>query len=260
MQDLSFLAQAAVAAVKEGGNIILEAWHKPRKITMKGKIDLVTETDFAVQAFLKEKLNHILPEASFVGEEGDKQSGEAARFSWIVDPVDGTTNFVHKIPFVATSVALCDNGRPCLGIVNAPLCGECFHAVRGGGAFCDDRPIKVSAIDKLVGAVIGTGFPYDINPGLKTILARLAAVLPATQGLRRLGAAALDLSYVACGRLDGFYEAELKPWDMAAGWLIVEEAGGAVTSIDGEPACLGAPLVATNGKIHNDLLGLLKDD
>lgn len=258
LENYSSLLESALPVIKKAGEIISHAWNKPRSTRHKGPIDLVTETDLAVQAFLKDELSAILPEAGFVGEEGDGEKDVEQELAWIVDPVDGTTNFVHKIPMVAVSVALARRGRPVLGVVLAPIMGECYRAVVGGGAFLNDSPIKTSSVTESRDAVVATGFPYEINPNLEDLLAKLKRVLPETQGLRRLGSAALDLCYVACGRMDAYYEAILKPWDMAAGWLIVEEAGGKTTSMDGTPTRAGAPLLASNGLIHDQMLELLK--
>ncbi|MBD5607368.1 MAG: inositol monophosphatase [Desulfovibrio sp.] len=256
-ENYSSLLESALPVIKKAGEIISDAWNQPRTTRHKGAIDLVTETDLAVQAFLKDELSRLLPDAGFVGEEGDDEKNVDQELAWIVDPVDGTTNFVHKIPMVAVSVALARRGRPALGVVFAPIMGECFRAVSGGGAFLNDSPIKTSSVRDLRDAVVATGFPYEVKPNLAALLANLKKVLPETQGLRRLGSAALDLCYVACGRMDAYYEAILKPWDMAAGWLIVEEAGGKTTAMDGTPTRPWTPLLASNGPIHDKMLDLL---
>ena len=256
-ENFANLLDPTLAVVKKAGEIIINAWDKPRNTRHKGKIDLVTETDVAVQDFLKEQLSKISPEAGFVGEEGDGEKDVDQELAWIVDPVDGTTNFVHKIPMVAVSVALALKGSPALGIVYAPMLGECYRAVAGSGAFLNDSPIKTSSVSELHDAVVATGFPYHIKPNLGELLSRLENVLPETQGLRRLGSAALDLCFVACGRMDAYYEAILKPWDMEAGWLIVEEAGGKTSTLSGEPTRPGGPLLASNGLIHEKMLNLL---
>lgn len=239
------------------GQIIGRAWGLPRAVRHKGRADLVTNTDFEVQAFLRRELNSLLPEAGFLGEEDDGEKTANADLLWVVDPVDGTTNFVHRIPLVAISLALCAKGKPVLGIVNSPILGEIFYAVKGTGAFLNENPIHVSGAATLEDSLVCTGFPYDLKDGLDQMVKILKAVLPATQGLRRLGSAATDLAYVACGRLDAFYESCLKPWDMAAGWLLVEEAGGRITMMDGSEMSLGASLLSSNGHIHDSMLRLL---
>ncbi len=255
--NYSALLERTVEVARAAGDIIARAWDAPRAARHKGKIDLVTETDIAVQAFLKEQLRPVAPGADFVGEEGEDNKNVDQSLTWIVDPVDGTTNFVHRLPFVAVSIALAQCGKPVLGVVFAPKTGECFSAAKGEGAFLNDRAIAVSEVRELTDAVVATGFPYDVDPSLDEILSRLARVLPKTQGLRRFGSAALDLCYAACGRIDIYYEAILKPWDMAAGWLIVEEAGGKVTALDGTEARAGGPVLASNGHLHEKALDML---
>ncbi|WP_421901899.1 inositol monophosphatase family protein [Maridesulfovibrio sp.] len=252
------LLEKATAAVLEAGEIIKESYNKPKKIKHKGRIDLVTETDLAVEKFLKAKLAKILPESSFLAEE---TSGDAELVdrTWIIDPLDGTTNFAHGLPMVATSVALWENGQVVLGIVNLPILNEVFTAVRGGGAFMNGEPIHVSDCDSLEESLIATGFPYAIEEHVDFITDALSRVLVKTQGVRRPGAAAFDLAYTACGRYEGYYENSLKPWDMAAGWLLVEEAGGRVTEYGlGEFNLYSPTILATNSRIHKKLDGLIQ--
>lgn len=257
--DASFMREC-LAATRQACEIIKKNWNSPHAVRHKGAIDLVTETDLAVQEFLRASLSSLLPEASFVGEESDTPGGRPdpdRGLCWIVDPVDGTTNFVHRIPFVGTSVALCENGHPILGIVNVPMLGECFHAIKDGQAFLNNVPVIASTVDSLTDALACTGFPYEVQPRLPALMDRLERVLPATQGLRRLGAASVDLAYVACGRLDVFYEDGLRPWDMAAGWLLVERAGGLATHFDGSPLKFNGSLLATNGLVHESMVETL---
>ncbi len=252
------LLSPGIDIVMEASAIVRDNWNRPHDITHKGAIDLVTETDVKVQAFLREALSKLLPEANFIGEEECSANADPAKgLCWIVDPVDGTTNFVHRIPMVGVSVALCDDGRPVLGIIDAPMLTECFYAVKGGGAWLNGQRVQVSETASVQNALVATGFPYDPLPDFAGIMRRLANILPTTQGLRRLGAASLDLAYVACGRLDAFYECGLKPWDMAAGWLIVMEAGGMISDFNGAPVKFGAPLCASNGRVHEAILKLL---
>ena len=223
----------------------------------KGRIDLVTQTDLAVEAFLKEKLANLVPGATFMAEESSESEKEPDGLCWIIDPVDGTTNFVHRIPQVATSVALWNKDHVELGVVNIPMMNECFSAQRGQGAYLNGAPISVSKAETLGDALVATGFPYDFGGRLDRILERLSLVLPKSQGLRRIGAAAVDMAYVACGRLDMFYEEGLKPWDFAAGLLLVEEAGGKVTNLRGEALHFGEVLMASNGLVHLEAVDLL---
>lgn len=250
--------QSALQAVTAAGSIITDAWDKPRTITHKGRIDLVTETDVAVENDLKRRLHEILPEAGFLAEES-AAGAPLGELTWIIDPVDGTTNFAHGIPFVASSVGLWHRDRVVLGIVNAPVLGECYHAVRGGGAYVNGKPLHVSATQEPEQAVIAIGFPYSIQEDVDEVMRRLRAVVLATQGVRRNGAAALDLAYVAAGRCDAFYEIRLNPWDTSAGWLLVEEAGGRVGNLDtGGPYDLYARgILATNGHLHDAMQHIL---
>lgn len=250
--QLQELLEEARRTVEASGRLVCANWRRPRTIQhKKSPKDLVTETDLAVEALLRESLGALLPQAGFLGEEGGASAGDA-ELMWVVDPVDGTTNFAHGIPFVATSVALCHRGSPVLGLVNLPILGELFSAARGLGAWLDGEAIRVSQAATLIEAVVATGFPYDIAPHLKNILRQLELAMPATQGVRRPGAAALDLAYVACGRFDAFFEFALNPWDTAAGVLLVQEAGGRVGRmlVDG-PYEPGAPdILVSNAQLY----------
>lgn len=262
LPDSEELLLSCMEIVRKSGKIITNAWNKPDIIHHKALTDLVTETDLAVQAFLQKELTDLLPEAAFIGEEGiSSDPGQASPdkdLCWIVDPVDGTTNFVHRLPFVASSVALWNKGEPLLGIVNAPMLQELFYSRKNNGAFCNGKKLKVSSASHASEALVCTGFPYSPLPELPAIMGRLERIIPATQGLRRLGAAALDLSYVASGRLDAFYETCLKPWDMAAGVLLVAEAGGKVSDFYGQTYKFGQPLLADNGILHEIMLELVR--
>jgi len=257
-KDLRQLAVAAQAAVAAAGDIIRSHWDKPSEITHKGRIDLVTGTDLAVEVALKESLSRLLPGSTFLAEES-AAALDPDELTWIIDPVDGTTNFAHRVPFVATSVALWAGGQNVLGFVNVPILNEMFHAIRSVGAFLNGRPIRVSTIDRLEDSLVATGFPYSVREDIRPIMTRLEAVLVTAQGLRRHGAAAIDLAYVACGHTEAFYEQGLKPWDTAAGWLLVEEAGGRVTRFDpAEPYSLRSPgILASNGLVHEAMGALL---
>lgn len=252
------LLRDCVEIVRQSGEIVREHWSQPSQVRHKGSIDLVTQTDLAVEAFLKERLGALLPEAGFLAEESSRPDAEPDGLCWIIDPVDGTTNFVHRIPQVGTSVALWREGRAELGVVNVPMLEQCFYASRGQGAFCNGSPIAVSRATALADCLAGTGFPYDFTRRLERVLDRLARVLPCTQGLRRMGAASVDLAYVACGKLDFFYEEGLKPWDFAAGVLLVEEAGGRVSNLTGAPLRFGQTVLASNGLVHAQAVDLLR--
>ncbi|WCM39007.1 inositol monophosphatase family protein [Thermus antranikianii] len=223
--------------------------------TKSGPTDLVTQADRESEEAIKELLLSRFPEAGFLGEEGGSEGDKALRF--IVDPLDGTVNYAHGFPFYGVSLALEVEGKIQVGVVLDTSRDEAFYAVRGEGAFLNGRPIRVTERKELLGSLLATGFPYDVakDPENLTYFHRALS-----RGLlvRRPGAAALDLVYVAAGRLEGFWEVKLNPWDVAAGWLIVEEAGGKVTDLEGRPYRLGHRyIVATNGHIHEALIQTL---
>lgn len=253
------LANRLVSLVKSAGDIIVRHWGLVSHARHKGRIDLVTETDEAVEAFLVRELRGLLPTAGILAEESGASGPKTDDLRWIIDPVDGTTNFVHRLPHVGVSVALWHRDQPLLGVVHAPMLGECYWALRGGGAFCNGSPLRVSTAHCLEESLVATGIPYTIREDLPHILAQLAAVLPRTQNLRRMGAASLDLAYVAAGHLDAYFETGLKPWDVAAGILLVTEAGGRVSRSDGEPFAFGDEILASNGRIHEDMRRLLRE-
>lgn len=251
------LVNGFLERIRTAGEIIREQWDDDKRITFKGGIDLVTQTDLAVEAYLLKSLPKLLPGSTVLAEESHTSLAPGS-LSWIVDPVDGTTNYAHGLPMVAVSVALWRDGRAELGAVYAPMLDELFWAVRGGGTFLNEQPVTVSTTKELQQSLIATGFPYSVATKAHTICSRLERVLAASQGVRRFGSAAIDLAYTACGRFDGFYETDLKPWDTAAGWLLVEEAGGRVSGADGKAYELGEEMiVATNGRMHDELLALL---
>lgn len=251
------LLKKVAAIVGEAGEIIRDHAAKPRDIRYKGRIDLVTATDLAVEDFLRGKLADLVPGSSLLAEEGSPEASVVEN-TWIIDPVDGTTNFAHNLPFVGTSVALWQNGDIALGVVNAPLLNECFTAAKGYGAYKNNTPIQVSATETLEQSLIATGFPYSMDCELEGIVRRLELVLPRTRGVRRCGSASLDLAYVAAGCYEGFYERPLNLWDVAAGWLLVREAGGVMTRLDGSPFTINdRDILASNGKIHAALRDLM---
>lgn len=259
--DIAGLMDDVRDIVLASGRMIVENSRQPKDVRKKGGNDLVTGTDIAVEEMLKERLGSLLPGSRFLAEE----SAAATSLSdgtWIIDPLDGTTNFAHGLPFVATSVALWLEGGPVLGVVNLPLLGELFCATRDGGAECNGESVRVSDTSELSQSLVATGFPYDVNRFLPEILGNLERMLPNTRGVRRPGAAALDLAYVACGRYDGFYESALKPWDTAAGILLVLEAGGRVSRYaHDEPYELGdLSILASNGKVHEQMSRLLRSE
>jgi myo-inositol-1(or 4)-monophosphatase len=257
-KDLAGLVTEAGRAVAAAGDIVRSHWDQPSTVTRKGRIDLVTQTDLAVEEALKESLSGLLPGSTFLAEES-AETLDPGELTWIIDPLDGTTNFAHRLPFVATSVALWSGGQSVLGFVNAPVMGEMFHAVIGGGAYCNGRPIVVSRVEGLEDSLVATGFPYTVREDIRQLMADLENMLINSQGVRRPGAASIDLAYTAAGRFDAFYEIGLKPWDTAAGWLLVTEAGGRVSQYDpNQPYNLNSRgILASNGLVHEAVAGLL---
>jgi myo-inositol-1(or 4)-monophosphatase len=241
--------EAALSAAKEAGEVLRKGFGWQHSVRYKGEVDLVTEVDEQAEQVIREILLGAFPTYGMLAEEGGTLVGEEdAR--WIVDPLDGTTNYAHGLPFFCVSVALERSGRVVLGVVHDPMHEETFVAERGGGATLNGEPIKVSDTEELIRALIATGFPYDRAemPEALELFGRFAAT---TQGMRRLGSAALDLCYVASGRLDGYYERGIWAWDIAAGNLILEEAGGKVTNYRGGILDLeGREIVASNGALH----------
>jgi myo-inositol-1(or 4)-monophosphatase len=257
-EQKTWLAAACRAALA-AGSLIRERYEQPHTITLKGAIDLVTETDVAAEAAITASLAVDTPGIPVMAEETKASHATAAERLWIVDPLDGTTNFAHGFPFFAVSIALLDRGTPMAGVVYAPLFDELFHAVRGCGARLNGRTISVTGTPRLIEALVATGFPYQVEATLSTVIRQMQTVLPLVRDIRRAGAAALDLAYVACGRLDVFYEMNLQPWDTAAGWLLVQEAGGMATTFSGAPFSPFSPdILASNTILHSQFLELLK--
>ena len=253
---LTIACRAALAA----GRLIKKRYNPPHDITMKGDINLVTETDLAAEATIIASLHQDTPDIFVMAEESvaTHNSERPSRF-WVVDPLDGTTNFAHGFPFFAVSIALVENGMPLVGVVYAPMLDELFCATKNGGAWLNGHSIRVAGTHRLIESLIGTGFPYLRHQNLPKVMRQLEMVLARVRDVRRAGAAALDLAYVACGRLDGFYEINLQPWDTAAGWLLVEEAGGKVTNLSGGEFSPFMPaILASNNKLHQSLLQLLQ--
>lgn len=256
--DIEAVTHTALQAADRGGQVLRRHFGRLTQITKKGATDLVTEADLAAEAAIVETLRTAFPSHGILAEEGGRIAGQEAAL-WIVDPLDGTTNFAHGLPLFAVSIALSEAGRLVHGVVFNPVSGELFCATAGRGATRNGRPIRVSPCASPGDALLATGFPYDAREPLRrSILRRLSAALAACRGIRRIGAAALDLCYVACGRMDGFWEEGLKPWDTAAGVLLVREAGGRVTDLDGREFDPEMPTVlATNGRLHPQLTRLL---
>ncbi len=244
--------------VLEAGRLIKEKFGRAVFVDFKGEIDLVTEVDRESEAMITRALQEAFPRDDILGEEtGSSAKGRGDR-RWLVDPLDGTTNFAHAYPFVSVSVALEAGGEIILGVVYDPLRDELFTAERGKGASLNGEEIAVSKTGELGACLVATGFPYDIKKSPEGHMEDLGRILAATQGIIRDGSAALDLCYVATGRFDGYYERKLSPWDTAAGKLIVEEAGGRVTDFaGGRYSHYGKEILATNGRVHEAISRLL---
>ncbi len=254
--------RVARAAVDEAGTRLRATWRTAQTIHYKGAVDIVTDTDREVEAVVTARLRSAFPDHLIVAEEAASgaplQPPPGTTYVWYLDPLDGTTNFAHAYPHFAVSLALARGPELLLAIVHDPLRDETFAARRGGGATLNDDPITVSRIDRLDAALLGTGFPYDRRAHRDFYLAFAADFMGSAQGIRRNGSAALDLCYVACGRLDGFWEWKLHPWDTAAGVLIVREAHGTVSDFRGAPFDLfGQQTLASNGRLHAAMVDTL---
>lgn len=254
--------RAAVAAAREAGEMIREHAGRIGRIGVraKGLNDLVTEVDEAAQELIIRRLQETFPASRFLAEEGEDFSevDGGAGYQWIIDPIDGTTNFMHGVPPFAVSIALRDGEMLVVGVVLEVSRGELYTAVRGGGLWVDGERRQVSTTDTLKDSLITTGFPYREVAHVEEYLTVLGDFMRRSRGVRRPGSAAIDLAYVAAGRFDGFFETGLDPWDVAAGTLLVEEAGGRVTDYgDGRNPIFAKQILATNAAIHAEMLGLL---
>jgi myo-inositol-1(or 4)-monophosphatase len=255
------MLNTAVKAARKAGSIITRASFDLDKLTIRSKQqhDFVSEVDHAAEEAIIAVLHEAYPGHGFLGEESGYKDREA-EYLWVIDPLDGTTNFLHGLPQYCVSIGLLHKGVPSQAVVFDPNRNELFTATRGVGAYLNDRRIRVSKTDKVENALIGTGFPFKQIGDVDEYLRMLKNVMKASCGVRRPGAAALDLAWLACGRIDGFWERGLSPWDMAAGALLIREAGGLVADLDGGEAFLDkGHIVAANGKIFAALLKLLHD-
>jgi myo-inositol-1(or 4)-monophosphatase len=258
--DPVFLA-TTVEIVLRAGEIQMSRRESGFQIDKKGTIDLVTEVDLECEKMCRAVLAERFPHHDILAEELSSGPGQprTTRHRWVFDPLDGTTNYAHGLPVFCASLALEIDGRAEVGAIYDPTRKELFTGERGQGAFVNGTRLRVSETRNLLDALLVTGFPYDVHEKLVPLLAMFGAFLGHARAVRRLGSAALDLCYVAAGRIDGFWEQTLKPWDVAAGALIVEEAGGRITGMDGsrfDPAA--AHLVASNGQIHEAMLDVIK--
>jgi myo-inositol-1(or 4)-monophosphatase len=255
-----FLA-TAIEIVLRAGEIQMSRRESGFHVNKKGTIDLVTEVDLECERMCRTVLGDRFPEHDILAEELSSGTiqGRSSRHRWVFDPLDGTTNYAHGLPVFCASLALEIDGRVEVGAIYDPTRKELFTSERGEGAFLNGTRLRVSETDVLLDALLVTGFPYDVHQKLVPLVAMFGAFLGEARAVRRLGSAALDLCYIAAGRFDGFWEQSLRPWDVAAGALIVEEAGGRVTGMDGTPFDpAAAHLVASNGRIHEAMLQVIE--
>ena len=252
-KELKFARETAYDA----GGILHKSFYHKHQVHLKGRVDLVTEADLKSEKYIKRQIERNFPAHSILAEEAgltDKRTD----FVWIIDPLDGTTNYAHGYPAYCVSIGLEVAGEMAVGAVYNPVLDEMFYARSGGGAYLNRRRIKVSAEKKLAASLLATGFPYDIAETKIDNLGNFGRMYKISRGIRRGGSAALDLCYLACGRFDGFWELKLHPWDTAAALVIVREAGGRVTAIDdGKYSIYDKDILASNGKIHRQMQKVL---
>lgn len=252
------MLEAAIEAARAGVRAVRE--HPTWRVDFKGAVDLVTEVDVACEEAVRQALERATPGVPVLAEEGGGAWQAATR--WVVDPLDGTVNFVHGFPCYCLAIAFEDEGRVTASVTYDLVHDRLYRASRGGGAWLDDRRLQVSDCAVLDHALLASGFAYDRRERAAQYLRFVQRALERAQGFRRCGSAAMDLVMTARGQLDGYWEFNLKPWDAAAGWLLVEEAGGRVTAVDGAPLDLGrraVHLMATNARIHDELLAAFAD-
>jgi len=256
--DIAKIKRIGLRAAYRSGRILNDHFGRALNITKKGAIDLVTEADLASEKTIVDTIKEVFPDHAILAEESGAIQGNDEH-TWIIDPLDGTTNFAHALPIFAVSIAYTHKDLVLMGIVFNPVNGELFSAVQGDGARLNDRPIRVSTTSKVNDSLLVTGFPYNmLSTTPAPMFSRFQRCLTAAQGVRRLGSAALDLCYVACGRFDGFWEENLKPWDTAAGMLIAAEAGAQVTDYAEHPySYYDKQILATNALIHGEMVDLL---
>jgi myo-inositol-1(or 4)-monophosphatase len=260
--DYSKICEQVLTVAEKAKNYIEaeEAKLESKDVNFKAKNDLVTYVDVETEKLLINELGKIVPEASFLAEETHQKYKEE-EFSWIIDPVDGTVNFIHQIPVYSVSIALMENGKLKVGVVLEINRNEYFYAYEGGGAYLNQKPISVSSTTALKDAMLATGFPFNEPAWVDQYIHILRETILNSRGVRRMGSAAVDLCYTAAGRFDGYYEFNLKPWDVAAGSLIVNEAGGQVMDFEGKTDFLfGRQILAGNPNVSNELLEYLKNN
>ncbi len=246
--------RTACDAARGAGAVVKKYYRRDKEVSYKGRIDLVTNVDYESEETIVSLIKSRHPDHDIITEESDIDL-KGSEFRWIIDPVDGTVNYAHDLPFACVSIGLKIHDTVEIGVVYNPMTEEFFTARRGAGAFCNDIPLKVSDTGDLEKSFLATGFPYDITERPDNNIAHFNHFIRHAQGIRRLGSAALDLCYCAMGIFDGYWEVTIKPWDIAAGVLMVTEAGGMVTRLDGSPlSVFDDQVLATNGIIHSRMV------
>jgi myo-inositol-1(or 4)-monophosphatase len=249
----------AVEAVVQAGDVMMDRLGRDLRVDKKGAIDLVTEVDLAIEQTFRETVSGRFPDHTVLAEEFGGSLGLMPGHCWVFDPIDGTTNFVHGLPIFCASIALEIDGVAEVAAIYDPTRRELFTAERGGGASLNGHPIHVSTANRLVDALLVTGFPYNVHERVEEIVGLFGAFVGKARAVRRLGSAAIDLCYVAAGRMDGFWEVDLKPWDVSGGALLVSEAGGRVTTMTGDAfTSRSAQVLATNGELHDQMLDVIR--
>lgn len=263
--NLEFVLEIAEDTARAAGALLMDGFGREKEIQVKSSsIDFVTQYDLAAEALIMERLRVAFPDHGFVGEEGTDEAGTQP-FAWQIDPLDGTNNFSHGFPVFSVSLALYEGQRPLVAVIYDPTRDECFKAIAGRGATlttaAGSKPMRVSATAPIGQSLLATGFPYDAHTSPLDNAEYVGRFVKRAFGLRRAGSAALDMAYVAAGRLDGYWEFKVSSWDVAAGILLVREAGGVVTAIDGRPLELTPQLhvLASNGLIHDEMLAVLRE-
>jgi myo-inositol-1(or 4)-monophosphatase len=247
---------------REAGRVGLQRWGTLLQVARKGEVDLVTDVDLELEELIREAITRRYPEHMLLSEEGEQEEkAQEAEYLWLVDPLDGTTNYVHGYPSFCVSLAMAHRGEILVGCVYDPLRNELFYAAKGEGATLNGAQIAVSETRSLISSLLSTGFPYERATLSDSNVSYLGKLINRIQGVRRSGSLALDLAYVAAGRLDGHWEFHVKPWDTAAGALMVEEAGGRISGVVGQGwSPFDDDVVATNGEIHEELLAALRQN
>ena len=258
--DLSLISRIATRAAYRAGRVLNDRFGKITQVSKKGAIDLVTEADIESEQTIIATIKEVYPDHAILAEESGLLN-QPGKYRWIIDPLDGTTNFAHHLALYSISIAFSQDSEILVGLVLIPSSGELFLARKNQGAYLNNSPLHVSATSRIDESLLVTGFPYNTAQRIDPLINRFRNCILASQGVRRLGSAAIDLCYVASGRFEGFWEEGLKPWDTAAGVLIVNEAGGRVTNFNDLPFQVDdQQLLASNGLIHNEMLQVLKGE